>query len=59
MSLLLVVRFCEGSSLQQEPNRNQKLEPSEPFFPGTINGTGTAGTVFSGTETGTATAPFC
>ena len=30
----------------QEPNRNREPEPSEPFFPETESGTGTAGTVF-------------
>ena len=30
----------------QEPNQNREPEPSEPFFPETGSGTGTAGTVF-------------
>ena len=30
----------------REPNENRKPEPSEPFFPETESGTGTAGTVF-------------
>ena len=32
--------------MAQKPNRNRKPEPSEPFFPETGSGTGTAGTVF-------------
>ena len=34
------------SRMAQEPNWNQKPEPSEPFFPETGSGTGTTGTVF-------------
>ena len=38
------------SRVAQEPNRNRKPEPSEPFKTETESGTGTAGTVFQEPE---------
>ena len=38
-------KICLSCRVAQEPNRNREPKPSEPYFPKTESGTGTAGTV--------------